>query len=542
LFIPLFSTPYGAFRMVFVLWHLKHRLTLKISRVPHHTVDFAAYFQTAPPTLLLKPDAPRFTIVDVNPAYLQAVNATPQDLIGLGTLEAFPENPLDPITQNVESLRNSLIHVLNTKVQDILPSQKYDIPIRGTNQFETRYWKATNSPIIDDTGEVVYIAHVVLDITNGVIAAQEERFAYELSEARRRATEQMEERLRLAIDSASLGTWHIDAVTRDFIVSPRFKALFGFAEDETMRFDEALGQVEEGYRRKIKKGIKVAFSQGEINDLEFPVIGRNDGQLRWLRATGRLYAAEDGKAANFSGIVMDITKSKLDEQRKNDFIAMVSHELKTPLTSLNGYIQVLQSKLGPQNNSLVFTILDKAGKQVGKMIGLISSFLNVSRLEAGKIPLELKWCDMAALIKEIESDILVDNRSRNIVFRPVEATWMNVDRDKIELVITNLISNAIKYSPIDATIQITCVPVEHESVMVSVRDNGIGIKSEDQPHVFDRFYRVENKQTTTIAGFGIGLYLCKEIVERHGGKIWVESKFGEGSTFSFSIPLNSVAT
>jgi two-component system sensor histidine kinase VicK len=506
--------------------------------VPHHSVNFAAYFQTAPPTLLLKPDAPRFTIVDVNPAYLQAVNAKSEDLIGYGTLEAFPDNPADPVTQNVRSLRNSLIRVLQTKVQDILPSQKYDIPIRGTGRFETRYWKATNSPIVNDAGEVEYIAHVVLDITKAVVSAQEERFAYELSEARRRATEQMEERLRLAVESASLGTWHIDAVTRAFTVSSRFKALFGFAEEESMTFDEALAQVDAGYQRKIRKGIEVAFLKGEIKDLEFPVIGRNDGQLRWLRSNGRLYAAQDGRGANFSGTVMDITKSKLDEQRKNDFIAMVSHELKTPLTSLNGYIQVLQSKLGPQDHSLVATILEKARKQVGKMIGLISGFLNVSRLEAGTINLEISRCDMAALIKEIESDILVDNRSRNIIFDPVETTWMNVDRDKIELVITNLISNAIKYAPVDATIQVTCVPIEHDSVMVSVKDNGIGIKAEDLPHVFDRFYRVENKQTTAIAGFGIGLYLCKEIVERHGGKIWVESKFGQGSTFSFSIPIN----
>lgn len=508
--------------------------------MPHHSVNFAAYCQTAPPTLLLKPDAPRFTIVDVNPAYLQAVNAKPEDLIGFGTLEAFPDNPDDPVTQNVQSLRNSLITVLHTKVQDILPSQKYDIPIRGTDRFETRYWKATNSPIVNDAGEVEYIAHVVLDITKAVVSAQEERFAYELSEARRRATQQMEERLRLAVNSANLGTWHIDALTREFIVSSRFKALFGFAEEEPMTFDEALGQVDPASQKKIQKGIELAFSQGQINDLEFPVIGRNDGQLRWLRSTGRLYAAEGGKGANFSGTVLDITKSKLDEQRKNDFIAMVSHELKTPLTSLNGYIQVLQKKLAPQGNSLVSILLEKAGKQVGKMIGLITGFLNVSRLEAGKIQLETSWCDMSELIKEIESDIKIDNSSGNIIFSPVETTWMNVDRDKLELVITNLISNAIKYSPTDATIQVTCTPQAPDAVKVSVKDNGIGIKPEDQPHVFDRFYRVENKQTNAVAGFGIGLYLCKEIVERHGGKIWVESKFGQGSTFSFSIPLNAV--
>jgi two-component system sensor histidine kinase VicK len=514
------------------------KLTLTLNHIViHHPVDFAAYFLTAPPTLLLKPDAPRFTILDVNPAYLRAVNANYEDLVGLGTLEAFPENPLDPHTQNVSTLRNSLIRILQTKEQHILPSQKYDIPIRGTNEFETRYWKATNSPIVNGTGEVVYITHVVLDITQAIETAQKERFALELSEAKRKAIEQMEERLRLAIDSASLGTWYIDANTREFIVSTRFKELFGFGEHETITIDSALAQIDTAYHKKIIKGIEAAFSHRQIQDLEFPVVGCNDGQLRWLRSTGHLYAAQDDNRANFSGTIMDITKQKLDEQRKNDFIAMVSHELKTPLTSLNGYVQLLQTKIEIPGSGLVSNILGKAGRQVAKMISLIDGFLNVSRLEAGRINIQPAILDLALLIKEIEQDNEF-SKSHDLIFNPIETTWVKVDRDKIELVITNLISNAVKYSPLYTSIQVSSKKTDDQKVIVSIRDQGIGVKPKDSAHLFDRFYRVENKQTASIAGFGIGLYICKEIIERHGGKIWLESEYETGSTFFFSLPLS----
>ncbi len=505
--------------------------------MPHHSISFAAYFLTAPPTLILKPDYPRFTIVDVNPAYLEAVASRREDLIGMGILEAFPASPMDGHSNNVENLRQSLFRVFKTGNQDVLPSQRYDIPVRGHNEFLVRYWKATNAPLLDEQGRVEYIAHVVLDITQTVETAEKERFAFEVSEARRKATAQMEERLRLAVDSAALGTWHIDANTREFIVSPRFKELFGFTSKQELTFADALKQIDEAYRKKITKGIEIAFSQRQIQDLEFPLRGYSDGKFRWLRATGRFYAAQDGNGANFSGTVMDITKLKLDEQRKNDFIAMVSHELKTPLTSLSGYIQLLEVKLGHNPSVLVTNILDKARKQVGKMIGMIEGFLNVSRLEAGRIQIRPSRFDMAELLKEIEADNELDTRSRTLIFKPVQTTWLEADREKIELVITNLISNAIKYSPMYSTVQVACVTREDRKVEVSVKDEGMGIQPEDQGHLFDRFYRVENQQTASIAGFGIGLYICKEIIERHKGKIWVESEPGRGSTFSFSLPL-----
>lgn len=250
---------------------------------------------------------------------------------------------------------------------------------------------------------------------------------------------------------------------------------------------------------------------------------------------GRVTEDDNGELDSFSGIVMDITEGKEDDQRKNDFIAMVSHELKTPLTSLNGFLQVLEMKARKTEDSLSQAILEKGRKQVSKMTTMINGFLNVSRLEAGKIHIDKQRFDMKDLVKEIEEETIPANTTHHIIFEPVLTTWVEGDRDKIGQVITNFISNAMKYSARDTTILITCVAWEN-CAKVSVRDEGMGIAEKDQGKLFERYYRVEGKDMAGVSGFGIGLYLCSEIIQRHRGNIWVESIPKKGSTFSFSVP------
>jgi len=233
---------------------------------------------------------------------------------------------------------------------------------------------------------------------------------------------------------------------------------------------------------------------------------------------------------------MDITEQKADEQRKNDFISMVSHELKTPLTSMNGYLQMLQLKARKTEDGFTVHALDKANKQVSKMTAMINGFLNVSRLEAGKIYIDKQHFDMALLIKEVEEESIATISSHRVVFAPVEQTFVNADREKIGQVINNFISNSVKYAPAGSTIQVACITIG-ANTQVSVKDEGMGIKQDDINHLFDRYYRVEGYHMKSIAGFGIGLYLCKEIIQRHDGHIWVESEVGKGSTFYFSLPI-----
>ncbi|MEH3114849.1 PAS domain-containing sensor histidine kinase [Pedobacter terrae] len=223
-----------------------------------------------------------------------------------------------------------------------------------------------------------------------------------------------------------------------------------------------------------------------------------------------------------------------EEQQKNDFISMVSHELKTPLTSISAYIQLMQSR----NLADLFVVntLGKVQKQIRKMSTLISSFLNVSRLESGEIQLNLSHFDLDKVILDVVDDLRLIYPANHINFESHIAKSIYADKDKIASVISNLISNAVKYSDLNSTVLIQSEISENE-VHVSVTDHGIGIEPHDLEKLFDRFFRVSSQQTKTISGFGIGLYLSAEIINLHQGRIWAESDYGVGSSFHFCVPL-----
>lgn len=499
-------------------------------------INFEAYFETAPPTLVLKPDSPRFTIVKVNQAYLNATSARAEDIIGHALFDAFPQNPFDSETKNVEALKGSIIQAITSKKQQVLRSQKYDIPVRGTDRFSIHYWEATNSPILNTEGEVEYVAHVVLDITGAIEAAQKERSAFEVANAQRKTIEEIEERLRLAIDSAGLGTWHIDVKTRKLTVSDRFKELLGYRKEDLIDITTVLGRVREDYRNTVANELEKAIAGDITFDLEYPVIGYHDAKLRWVKANGKLYPEVAGKPAHFSGTKMDITARKLDEIRKNDFIAMVSHELKTPLTSAKAYIQMMLGKSKKTPGDFNTVALEKVHQQIEKMHTMIKGFLDVAKLQETQIQLNKQSFVLSDLVREAVEDIWWLTRTHEIKLGCLDDATVFADRDKIIQVVNNFLSNATKYSHRGTTIEVSCCLVEGKAV-VSVKDEGFGIAPKDQERLFDRFFRVESVQTQHISGFGIGLYLCAEIIQCHNGSIWVESEPGIGSVFSFSLPV-----
>lgn len=238
-----------------------------------------------------------------------------------------------------------------------------------------------------------------------------------------------------------------------------------------------------------------------------------------------------------SKIARDISERKKAEQKKNDFIAMVSHELKTPLTSLTAVVQLMQLKLKDDKDNPVTGPLKNANRQVKKMANMINGFLNISRLDSGKMRIEKSDFSLNDLIHEaVEETRLVSGSDYSFLFEESEQVNVVADRDKISSVILNLLSNAVKYSSRSTAITINC-KIVNDKARVSVSDQGMGIAPEDQKKLFDRFYRVENNETKHISGFGIGLYLSAEIVRQHGGEIWVESEPGKGATFYFELPV-----
>jgi len=321
----------------------------------------------------------------------------------------------------------------------------------------------------------------------------------------------------------------------------RCRTLFGISHNNKVTYDDdfVTGLHPEDRDRiidVIQNEVMVqAVSNGKY-DVEYRTIGAEDGQLRWVRAKGQVYFDNNGQPKRFIGSVLDITEQKQDEQRKNDFIGMVSHELKTPLTSLNAIVQVMTAKLKDNKDTFLAGASERADKQVKKMIGMINGFLSVSRLESGKIVINKQPFELGELIRECIYEISISDTSHQFIFEPSKPIIIYADRDKIASVVTNLLSNALKYSPRGKIIEVNC-EIQGRNAVSSVRDEGIGIKPDQLDKLFDRYYRVQSSHTQHISGFGIGLYLSAEIIQRHNGKIWAESESGKGSIFYFSLPI-----
>jgi PAS domain S-box-containing protein len=282
--------------------------------------------------------------------------------------------------------------------------------------------------------------------------------------------------------------------------------------------------------------ILARLRKGEKIDHYETIRRTQDGRLINVSLTISPIRDKEGRVTGVSKIARDITEQKRDEQRKNDFIGMASHELKTPLTSLNALVQVLQHKLKASNDPFVPQALSKAALQTKKMTGLINGFLNISRLESGKLEIIPQAFDLIALITGEVEEIMLTVTGHTFYFEPTGPIDLYADCEKIGSVISNLLSNAVKYSPKGKSVYISCSLQDNE-VLVCIRDEGMGIKPHDQPRIFDRYYRAGSEHTRNISGFGVGLYLSSEIIQRHHGRIWVESEKGVGSSFYFTLPV-----
>ena len=475
------------------------------------------FFMQAPAGICIL-DGPQLHFELVNPLYQQLFPG--RELLGKSLLEAVPEiegtaiwNVLQDVYQTGKTFEgNELLIPL---------ARNADSPV------ENRYFNFIYQARFDALNNIDGILVFVIEVTEQVA------FKMELAKTR--------DNLTMAVTSAQLGTFDMDMKKGTMDWDKRCRTLFGISHDDTVTYEnDFLPGLHPEDLDRVTKLIENVFIKAVSNghyDVEYRTIGVEDKRMRWVRAMGKAYFDEKDVPLRFVGSVMDITERKMDEIRKNDFIGMVSHELKTPLTSLTAIIQVANAKLKNSEDTFLTGAMVKANNQVKKMSNMINGFLNISRLEAGKILIEKRKFDIDRLIADAIDEMKLTTTSHVIELRPCCPVEVKADHDKIGSVIINLLTNAVKYSPKGKKIEVGCEVIDNQ-VRVSVRDEGMGIKPRDLEKLFDRYYRVQTSHTQNISGFGIGLYLCAEIVERHQGTIWVESQSGVGSTFYFSLPLN----
>jgi signal transduction histidine kinase len=245
------------------------------------------------------------------------------------------------------------------------------------------------------------------------------------------------------------------------------------------------------------------------------------------------------KDPNVGAVVLnyrDITERKKLEEQKDDFVGIASHELKTPITSIKAYTQLLQYRFRNAQDSKSVELVNKMDAQLDKLTSLINDLLDVTKIEGRKIRFNEEYFDLNELINETVEELQRTSLQHTLVTKLTATKSVYGDRNRIGQVLTNLITNAIKYSP-RAKEAIVKTRVENTYVTICVQDFGIGIAEKEQLKVFERFFRVGDKGQETFPGLGLGLYISAEIVRRHSGKLWVESKKGKGSTFCFRLPI-----
>ncbi|QEM12455.1 PAS domain-containing protein [Mucilaginibacter rubeus] len=416
------------------------------------------------------------------------------------------------------------------------------VDIRNYKKDGALFWNELNmSPIKDADDRVTYFIGVQNDVTRRKKAEDEVKFNQAKMEQRIR------ERTRDLRENEEYLASIVQTVRESLIVlSPDLKVLsvndhfintFKVTREETegkKLYDLGNGQWNIPELRKLLE--QILPTNNPVTDFEvahdFPHIGK---KLMLLNA--HRIELEGQFKDRILIAIEDITDRRAIEQRKDDFLSIASHELKTPLTTIKGYVQIINRLIKNYDDEKLRESVGKTSLYVDRLNNLIGELLDVSRIQSGMIELHKAPFDFDHMIQETVGSIQQGSRNHEIVLTGQTGVQFNGDESHITQVVTNLLSNAIKYSPDHKEIGVH-LSVLSGFIKVAVTDHGVGIAKDEQAKVFDRFYRVRDVQQK-FPGMGIGLYICASIVNNHNGTLWVESEPGKGSTFSFTLPLTS---
>ena len=268
----------------------------------------------------------------------------------------------------------------------------------------------------------------------------------------------------------------------------------------------------------------------------------SEEELTILRASFSMIQADSGYISGIVCVLRDVTEEERIEEERKEFVSNVSHELRTPLTSMRSYIEALIDGAW-KDPELAPRFLDVAQSETDRMIRMIQDLLHLSRIDSGKSELQKELIDLTALFTNVLTrfDMLLESeeyRNNNYTIKRNllnEAIFVDIDPDRIVQVLDNVMNNAIKYSPEGGTITCT-MAIKGSQVVITVKDEGIGIPAEDLDHIFDRFYRVDRARSRAMGGTGLGLAISREVIEQHDGEIWAESIERNGTTFYIALP------
>lgn len=369
----------------------------------------------------------------------------------------------------------------------------------------------TVSPIKDNSGAIIGASDITRDITG---------------------QKQLEAKFRQLFDSNLIGVFVSDFAGTFLEANDAFLDLLGYTRAELQaRAMQRDAITPPEFHPLSQEALTAMQEKGASGSYEVEYLHKNGRRIPVLVAVTRIERTD-----TCIGFVLDISARKELDKRKDAFISMASHELKTPVTSLKGFLGLLRRHLSARKDEKELHYVARMDAQIDKLTKLINDLLDLSRMQTGKLVYREEPFAIDALVQEIVENVQETTQTHHIQIEECIQTELFGDQDRIGQVLTNLLNNAVKYSPQADTVLIRVMKEENQ-VHIGVQDFGIGIAKEHQPRIFEQFYQVAESKDKAHPGLGLGLHISYEIVKRHGGQMWVESEEGQGSTFHVTLPL-----
>jgi PAS domain S-box-containing protein len=405
--------------------------------------------------------------------------------------------------------------------------------------------EVTLSPILNGAGVLTHVVAVKRDIT------ERKRIEATLREAERR--------WRILLEGVSLIVIGLDLEGKVEYANPFFLELSGYAQEEVMGQDWFANFLPRYQQQQVKHRFLDILSQSFQPHYENPILTKS-GEERVIAWSNTLLHNPQGEIIGTMSIGEDITEQKSMARMKDEFLSIVSHELRTPLTSIHGALDLLSSGLMDAQSDKGRRVIEIAAESVDRLVLLVNDILDLERLESGKMRLSKQPCNTADLLqKSADTMKVMAKRAGMTLAVSPQSIELCADPERIIQVLTNLLSNAIKFAPSNSTIWLStevletvkkeaqrksgsnthhsCDPFCQCQVVFKVQDQGRGIPGDKLDSIFERFKQVDASDSRKKGGTGLGLAICRSIVEQHGGRIWVESALGKGSSFYFALPI-----
>jgi len=413
-------------------------------------------------------------------------------------------------------------------LSDLSARRFYEVDFRIINKDgETRWCIATGNPQYDEQGEFTGYIGACTDVTDKTVAEREIKL-------RNRELSDQISQFEFVTDFMPVQLWTARTDGELDYLNKRAVDYFGIATNKIAGPDWLDG-IHPDDRAGCIEAWNNAVNTGTIFQYEFRLKDK-DENYKWHLVRALPFTIDD-KIIKWFGTNTDIDEQKQLQRQKDDFLGIASHELKTPVTSIKAYAQVLGAMLTREGEHKKAEMVLRMDAQVNRLTNLIGDLLDVTKINSGRLQFNKSWFDFNETVRETVQDLQHTTQKHQLIQNFSQAGSIYSDKDRISQVITNLITNAIKYSPHTDKIIISTRRENNEAI-VCVQDFGIGIPEDKKDLVFEQFYRVSGNKQHTFPGLGLGLYISSEIIKREGGRMWVNSVEGKGSTFCFALPVD----